>query len=196
MFAIPANPIAAIVVMVAWAAFGIRLIQLRRLSAAPAVAREQRDASSLWGALLQGVAIGLAFFGPVKVMPLEFGSLALTTAALPVALALGGLYLFDRSARELGRNWSLVARVRDDHALITSGPFALVRNPIYLAMLLMMIASGFALGHVVQLIAAVPLFVLATAMRVAREERLLRSQFGQAYDDYAAKVARLIPGVW
>ncbi len=146
--------------------------------------------------MLQGVAIGTAYFGPTRISREWLDIPMLATAALPVTLGVAGFLIFDSAAREIGRNWSLVARVREDHALVTTGAFALVRNPIYLAMMLMMIAAGFALGHLLQLTIAVPLFILATAMRVLREERLLRGQFGTAYDDYAAKVARLIPGIW
>ncbi|MBI1212120.1 MAG: isoprenylcysteine carboxylmethyltransferase family protein [Alphaproteobacteria bacterium] len=189
------NPLAIIAVFLAWSAFGFRVFQLRRKSAAVPSA-ERSDATSWLGIVLQGVAIGVAFFGPTSLTGSWFGVADLATAALPTSLALGGFLLFDAAGRELGRNWSLVARVREDHALVTTGPFALTRNPIYLAMLMMTLAAGFALGHLIHLLVAVPLFILATAMRVAREERLLREQFGAVFDDYAARVPRLIPGIW
>lgn len=188
------NPVAALVVMLAWSTLGVRVIQMSRLRSA--TASERRDPWSWVGIVLQGVAIGVAFFGPVRFLPQWFDAYALATAVLPVVLAVSGVLLLDGALRALGQNWSLVARVREDHALITTGPFALVRNPIYLAMLLMTIAAGIALGHIVHLTVAVPLFILATAMRVSREERLLREQFGAAYDEYAQRVSRLIPGVW
>lgn len=189
------TPIGITAVLLAWVAFGYRLVQLRRASRAEP-ARERTDASSWIGIILQGLAIAVAFTGSTRFEKPWFGEAQVVTAALPVLLALGGYLLFDGAARELGRNWSLVARVREDHVLVTGGPFALVRNPIYLAMMLMMTAAGFALGHLVQLMIAVPLFILATALRVAREERLLRERFGEAFDDYAARVPRLIPWIW
>lgn len=195
MAGVSANPIAAMAVMLAWLGFAWRIVQLRRASRASA-SSERRDLGSWRSILLQGIAIGVAFAGPQTMPAITFDAATLATAILPIALAGGGFLLFDNAARELGRNWSLVARVREDHALVTTGAFAIVRNPIYLAMMLMMIAAGFALGHLLQLTIAVPLFVLATAMRVLREESLLRAQFGATYDDYAARVARLIPGIW
>ena len=189
------NAIAIVVVILAWAAFAYGLIQLRRASTATPT-RERTDLWSWVGIILQGIAIGVAFTGRTQLSQSWIDERQIVTAALPVVLALGGFLLFDAAGRELGRNWSLVARVREDHVLVTTGPFALVRNPIYLAMMLMMIAAGFALGHLVNLLVAVPLFILATALRVAREERLLREQFGAAFDDYAARVPRLIPWVW
>jgi protein-S-isoprenylcysteine O-methyltransferase Ste14 len=189
------NAIAIGVVLLSWAVFAYRLIQLRRASTATPV-RERSDAASWIGIILQGIAIGLAFTGATRLAQPWFSGGEIARAVLPAALALGGVFLFDAAGRELGRNWSIVARVREDHQLVTSGPFALVRNPIYLAMMLMMIATGLALGHLVHLLIAVPLFILATALRVAREERLLREQFGAAFADYAARVPRLIPWIW
>lgn len=189
------TPIGIAAVFLAWVAFGYRLVQLRRASRANP-ARERSDAASWIGIVLQSFAIGVAFTGATRFPAPWFSERQLAMAALPVVLALGGFLLFEAAARELGRNWSLVARVREDHTLVTSGAFALVRNPIYLAMLLMTIAAGVALGHLVQLTVAVPLFILGTALRVAREERLLREQFGEAFDDYTARVPRLIPWIW
>ncbi len=96
----------------------------------------------------------------------------------------------------MGANWSLVARTREDHRLVQTGPFALVRNPIYVALLGMICALAIALGHAVNLVLAIPLYLIGTLMRVSIEERLLREMFGQAFDDYARRVKRFIPLVW
>ncbi len=95
----------------------------------------------------------------------------------------------------MGRNWSIVARTRGDHALVTAGPFAWIRHPIYTAMFLMMIALAIGLGHAARLFIAVPLYALGTAIRVRIEERLLRTAFSSAYEEYANRVKRFIPGV-
>ena len=101
--------------------------------------------------------------------------------------------LFQRSARVLGENWSLVARTRSKHQLVRNGPFARTRHPIYLSMLLLLAALSIGLGHFWELIAAIPLFVIGTAIRIREEERLLRSQFGSDYDDYASETPAFIP---
>jgi protein-S-isoprenylcysteine O-methyltransferase Ste14 len=95
----------------------------------------------------------------------------------------------------MGRNWAVVAQTRSDHALVTSGPFAWVRNPIYLAIFTMQLAFAVAFGHWRALIVGVPLYWLGTWLRVAQEEKLLRAQFGEAYDAYARRVKRFIPGL-
>ena len=96
----------------------------------------------------------------------------------------------------MGQNWSLVARTRSDHKLVERGPFALMRHPIYVALFGLMIATGLALGHPWNLLLAAPIYWWGTLQRVAIEERLLRDAFGSAYDDYARRVKRFVPGVW
>jgi protein-S-isoprenylcysteine O-methyltransferase Ste14 len=112
--------------------------------------------------------------------------------ALLVLLTIG---LFFAASRAMGRNWSIVARTREDHDLVTWGPFALIRHPIYTALFAWMIAMAIAFGHWRGLILGVPLYWIGTWMRVSKEETLLRAQFGAAYDAYAARVKRFVPGL-
>ena len=80
--------------------------------------------------------------------------------------------------------------------LVTAGPFAWIRHPIYTGLFLMLIALAIGLGHVSRLLVAVPLYALGTAIRVQVEERLLRTAFHSAYDEYAGRVKRFVPGVF
>lgn len=190
-----ANSLAMIAVVIAWALFFVPFMLKRRTSDASA-GPTKRDSISLAGIALQGVAFAFVYMGIITPGPLTFDSAIVEEAVLPAVLAFSGLLLFAWSYLALGSNWSFVARVRSDHGLITGGPFALVRNPIYLAMMLMLIAAALAFGHLQMLLFAVPLFFIGTVIRVLREERLLRAQFGEMYDAYAARTSRLIPGVW
>ena len=114
--------------------------------------------------------------------------------ALAVFLLMGGtLYLFVASSNALGKNWSLEARMRTDHQLIRSGPYARIRHPIYLGMLLFLLGLAVALGHWFQLIVALPLFIVGTSIRTRSEDQLLEEQFGQEFTDYARSTPSLIP---
>jgi protein-S-isoprenylcysteine O-methyltransferase Ste14 len=96
----------------------------------------------------------------------------------------------------MGRNWSIVARTREDHELVQSGPFAVMRHPIYTAITLQLIGCAVALGHPGRLIVALPLYALGTWLRISVEERLLHTMFGERYDAYAHRVKRFVPGVF
>lgn len=95
--------------------------------------------------------------------------------------------------RELGKQWSLTARLLQGHELVTSGPFARVRHPIYSALLGLLVATGLTWNSWPMTLAAVAVYVLGTHLRAGREERLLLSQFGERYRDYARRVPRLLP---
>lgn len=178
-------------------AFIVAVFAARRRRARGGVETVSQRRSASWGwIVVQGIGVGLAGFGPLAVT-LDPASPRALGQAVSVALLIGGaVWLFHASSRAMGANWSLVARTRDDHALVRSGPFAYVRHPIYVAIFLIMIAMAIAYGHLANLIVAVPVFALGTWMRIGHEERLLRHAFGPAYDDYAHDVKRFVPGLF
>ena len=79
--------------------------------------------------------------------------------------------------------------------VISTGPYALVRHPMYSAMTVMIIFSALALGSVWALLPAA-LFVLLLVARIRNEEQVLRRELA-GYGDYCQTVKyRLVPGVW
>lgn len=156
----------------------------------------QRAPRSWIGIVVQGLGIGVAALGPIAIRLDAVSPLALTEAALVAALMAAVAGLFAWSARTMGRNWSLEARTRADHSLVTTGPFAFVRHPIYVALFLFMLAFAVAFGHLAHLWLAMPLFALGTWLRIREEEALLARAFGPAYSDYAARVKRFVPGIF
>ena len=154
-----------------------------------------RSGRSIGGIVVQGAGIAATFAGPVSVRLDPLGAAALAEAAVVALLMASSVALFIWSSRTMGRNWSLVARTRSDHELVTTGPFAYVRHPIYVSMALTMLAGSIAMGHERALLVGVPLFAIGTWLRISEEERLLRAMFGATYGAYAARVARFVPGV-
>ena len=113
-------------------------------------------------------------------------------AALGAVLTLGGLLFMVWARIYLGRNWSGVAALKANHELVTSGPYGWVRHPIYSGLALAFIGTALALGQWRGVLAVV-LMLIAIWHRVAVEERLMRQQFGAAYDAYARRVRALVP---
>jgi protein-S-isoprenylcysteine O-methyltransferase Ste14 len=172
-------------------------ITLARKRGEPGAAEEgAKTAASSWiGIGIQGLGFGAVGFGPVTIAGDSMSPFVLGEGAAVWLLVLTALVLFVASSRAMGKNWSLVARTREDHQLVTSGPFAMIRHPIYTGLFAWLLAMAIAFGHYRGLILGVPLYWIGTWMRVVREERLLRAQFGAAYDDYAARVKRFVPGL-
>jgi protein-S-isoprenylcysteine O-methyltransferase Ste14 len=106
-----------------------------------------------------------------------------------VALGLG----FSAFARaQLGRNWSVGVAVKQGHELVRSGPYALVRHPIYTGLLLALIGSALAIGKWRALL-GLTLMVVAILRKLTIEERFMTEQFGETYARYRAEVPALIP---
>ena len=108
------------------------------------------------------------------------------------AVLFAGL-LFTVWARvHLGRNWSATVTVKEDHELVTDGPYRWVRHPIYTGLLLGFVGSAIARAEW-RGVVAVALAFFALWRKLRLEERWMREQFGQAYADYARRVAALVP---
>ncbi|RYD52548.1 MAG: isoprenylcysteine carboxylmethyltransferase family protein [Sphingomonadales bacterium] len=166
----------------------------RRGTKAPRVV-ETRSSASVVGVAVQMAAFVLVGFGPVLTTLAPDSALALGEAAGVFVLMAMTIGLFTAASRAMGKNWSIVARTREDHQLVTWGPFAAIRHPIYLALFAFMLAMALAFGHWRGLVLGVPLYWVGTWMRVVEEEKLLRAQFGAAYEAYASRVKRFVPGL-
>lgn len=94
----------------------------------------------------------------------------------------------------LGRNWSGVVTLKEEHELVRSGPYRLVRHPIYTGLLLGFAGSALALNQWRGWLAVLIVF-LALWRKLRLEERWMTEQFGEAYPEYRRKVRALIPFV-
>jgi protein-S-isoprenylcysteine O-methyltransferase Ste14 len=104
-----------------------------------------------------------------------------------------GVVLIDVSAmRALARAKTTIMPHRGSEHLVSDGPFAFTRNPIYLANTMLMIGIGLMAGIVWFLVLAVVAAFATQKLAIEREERHLTARFGKKYRDYAKKVRRWI----
>jgi len=82
--------------------------------------------------------------------------------------------------------------IKEDHELVTRGPYALVRHPIYTGALLGFSGSALALGHVGGLFSLAIMLAIFTH-KIRLEERLMGAHFGERYAEYRRKTRALIP---
>ncbi len=113
--------------------------------------------------------------------------------AAEVILLLSGCALSATAVRALGRHWRIDAGLDPDHELVRSGPYRLIRHPIYLSMLCMLLAAGFALASPIWMSIGTVIFILGTEIRVRVEDSLLKSRFGPHFDEYRRAVSAYIP---
>ena len=152
-----------------------------------------RRLSSISGIALQSLAFALAGIGFTQPVLPWWAPYSLASTILVLLLGGTAIAMFLAAALTMGKNWSLVARTRSDHQLVRNGPFAIVRHPIYLALLLYLLSIAAALGHWQQLLFAVPMYIAGTIIRIRDEEKLLRAQFGDEHDRYVRDVPAFIP---
>ena len=118
-------------------------------------------------------------------------------AGLYVGLVLTALGLgFALWARfYIGKNWDAMVVLKEDHKLVRTGPYAIVRHPIYSGFMLATLGTAIAHGQVGRL-AGVALIVIAWGYKARVEETFLMQRFGPEYEDYRRHVKALVPAVW
>ena len=189
-----------------WAVFGFTavvarvLIHLRRTGTTGVRGISGRVGSSEW---FGGVAFVAAIVLGVSAPMLDLADLVDPIAALDgIAAHVAGLALYGFglagvlwSQQALGRSWRIGVDESERTALVTEGPFELVRNPIYTAMTAVLLGLALLVPSIVSL-AAFALLVIALELqtRLAEEPYLLSSQ-GEPYADYARRVGRFLPGI-
>ena len=185
-------------VIVCWVFFaGIFLLGKRP----PKEPEATRDRRATLGIILQMCGYFLVWFHPPRTAFLPpvaalSGVVGVAFAVFTISLAAASGWLLASAVRTLGKQWAVAARLVEGHKLITEGPYAYVRNPIYTGMLGMLIATGLAMEHWIATPVAVIIFFVGLVIRVRTEERLLRSAFGQEFEEYARRVPAVVPGIY
>jgi protein-S-isoprenylcysteine O-methyltransferase Ste14 len=194
-------------VMLAWFGFSLAFVVFKPKTppaavapAAPAAvaAPRTRDRRSLLGILLQSLGyflMWLSFRPPFPALSLVPGPLAVALALFAVALAWASSLFALWAQRTLGQEWSFEARLVEGHRLVTAGPYAIVRHPIYTAMCGLWLATGLAVARPWGLALGVLPMALGTLVRVKLEDSLLRGGFGAEFEAWAKRVPALVPGL-
>jgi protein-S-isoprenylcysteine O-methyltransferase Ste14 len=111
---------------------------------------------------------------------------------LGAAVTIAGLLFAVWARVHLGRNWSRSVTIKQGHELITTGPYALVRHPIYTGILAGFLGMAIAISQVRGFIVLALIFV-AFWIKLRMEEEWMRSQFGESYATYTRHSAALVP---
>lgn len=186
---------ALISLFVLWIVFGLLFIFRKKT---PQTEEAKRAPVARLGIALQGVAFALVWvFRRARWWPLP-DSMAGELILASVSVTLVGIsnWLCMYSIQTLGKQWTVRARLIKEHELITSGPYAFVRNPIYLGIFGLMVGTGFVVSTWWSLLGAVVFFLVGNHIRIRAEEKLLREAFGSQFDDYARRVPAFFPWIY
>lgn len=138
------------------------------------------------------------FWLPYLVVWLRPGpSLAVAEALVWIGLAgaVGGVLFALAAIAALGRHYDLTLEVHREHELVRTGPYRVVRHPVYTGLAVHSLGACFATGNVLFIVGTLAVTFPIFVARARIEERLMRETFGSEYDRYAREVPMLVPGL-
>ncbi len=188
------QPYLHILIYVTW--IGVGIVWAIGAVATKRTAQVQSPGSRLIHVSFVAAAFALLFAPGLAIGPLgwRFVPDSAVIAYTGLALTLGGAALAVWARIFLGRNWSAVVTIREDHQIVQTGPYAVVRHPIYSGGLLAMLGTALAFGELRELV-ALGLAFMAWWFKSRLEERFMEQRFGAEYVAYKQRVKALIPMV-
>jgi protein-S-isoprenylcysteine O-methyltransferase Ste14 len=181
--------------VVGW--FIIRYPYDRRARRAPKMRRDV-DAREIFSIAISTAGLGVvpAVYALGNLPQFANYPFHLAQCALGAVIFVAALYLFRKTHKSLGTNWSVTLEVRTEHKLVTQGVYKLVRHPMYSAFWLWAIAQALLLPNWVAGPAGLIGFGTLFFLRVGREEQLMIDTFGDEYRNYMKRTARVLPKIY
>ena len=120
---------------------------------------------------------------------------ALALGGMGCAIAVTGSVMVWKSRLALGAAWSLLPKAGDQTAVVTSGPYRLVRHPIYLGWSVLAVGQAVAFSSGPAMLIVLACVIPSFVWRAREEERFLISIFGEVYVSYRKKTKMIVPHV-
>ena len=182
--------IIAVVIRVVWLVVEYSYLRGHRVSTAR---NWDKNSAKLWdiahGIECVGIVLGFVGIGRIQVESNSLGILGL-------ALLLAGVAMRGASIYALGKYFTGIVLIKEDHRLIRSGPYRHLRHPAYTGALLAHLGLGLSFTNWFSLALSVVPYIVAVIYRMHVEEKALRDAFGSEYLTYAKDTKRLIPKVY
>lgn len=114
---------------------------------------------------------------------------------LGIAFNVIGLILLIWVHRTLGKHWSMMLNLGEEHKLITSGPYSRVRHPMYTFFFIMSISTALISANAFVGVFGIAAWTVLYIVRIGDEEAMMVEQFGEEYQEYMKRTGRLLPKV-
>jgi protein-S-isoprenylcysteine O-methyltransferase len=154
------------------------------------IKRDRRSDVAVWIVSIGWVVLLLPRFNGLQLIPR-----IMFIRIIGAALTITGLAFALWARLFLGGNWDAFISLRLHHKLLRTGPYAVVRHPIYSGFMIALVGSILNFGHLRSFIAAT-IVILSWVYKSGLEEAFMRNHFGIEYDQYCHNVKRFIPKVW
>jgi protein-S-isoprenylcysteine O-methyltransferase Ste14 len=160
---------------------------------AATVARESVGSQLAYSVLIWiGAVLLLVLKQPARLLLHPFSQQSTWLDWLGLVLVCCGLGFATWARVHLGKLWSAQITLKQGHQIIRSGPYRIVRHPIYTGILVAIVGTVLIRNTLAALL-ALPFFITGFVLKLRQEERLLLENFGPAYRAYQADVPPLIP---
>jgi protein-S-isoprenylcysteine O-methyltransferase Ste14 len=131
----------------------------------------------------------------IEILAYRFVANTTSASYAGLVITVAGLALAVWARFQIGRNWSGMIEVKQGHMLMCTGPYAIVRHPIYSGFMLATLGTAIAFGEISGLLSFV-MILIAWGYKSRLEETAMVEYFGTEYQDYRREVKGLIPFVW
>ncbi|GIK59604.1 MAG: hypothetical protein BroJett017_04940 [Ignavibacteriota bacterium] len=191
-----ANKISFAITIIMWIVFAIAFLLLKRRQKQN---EQKKNKLAMIGMMLEGV--GFAFVFTVRREPFTNifqmnSSIQILLTIFSGILAIASVWLGLSAVKTLGKQWNIKAQIIEGHELITTGPYKIVRHPIYSALFGLLIVTGYSITQLWAFIIAIVFYFIGTIFRTRVEEQLLIQHFGDQYEKYKKKVPAIIPYIY
>lgn len=191
-----ANKISFAITIIMWIVFAIGFLLLKRRQKQN---EQKKNKLAMIGMMLEGV--GFAFVFTVRREPFTNifqmnSSIQILLTIFSGILAIASVWLGLSAVKTLGKQWNIKAQIIEGHELITTGPYKIVRHPIYSALFGLLIVTGYSMTLLWAFIIAIVFYFIGTIFRTRVEEQLLIQHFGDQYEKYKKKVPAIIPFIF
>ena len=158
----------------------------------------QRGAFEKGSMLLIGVTLGVGLWLPliVDTVGLALFPISIIEGLVALTVMLFGLGLRVWAAVTLGGYYTRTLMTTKDHKVVTTGPYAWVRHPAYLGVILLWSGFGVLSGNLVVAFLFPVMFVIVYLYRISVEERMLVGELGDDYIRYQRRTHKLIPALY
>jgi len=181
------------IVNLAWLLSEVVLIVVTRRNRRSALPRDRGSRTLLWCVIGAGIAAGTA------VQAVSAASIRIPKPWLhgvSLLLLVGGLVIRWTAILTLGRFFTTSVAIHEDHRLVRTGLFRLVRHPSYSGLLLLFLGMALSFGNWLSFAVIVVPFLAALLYRIQVEESALVEALGQDYVEYRRSTKRLLPGIY
>jgi len=114
------------------------------------------------------------------------------TGLTGITLTTAGLLFATWARIHLGKYWSSMVMIKTGHHLIRTGPYRIVRNPMYAGMLAALVGTAVAVGELLAFV-FVGIIVIGIWLKITAEKKILQEKFGEEYTRFRQEVKSLIP---